>query len=310
MAAQRDTAFSLNLAPKSAGPDPVKDGSDKSFAADVIEASKTQPVIVDFWAPWCGPCKTLGPPLEKHVRAAKGKVQLVKINIDDNPAIAGQLGVRSIPAVYAFDKGRPVDGFMGAQPESQIKLFVERLAKNAPEDGGVEELLALAEESLALGDLGGAAQAYVGVLQVNPENVKAIAGLARCYLAGGDPERARDTLAMAAPDKAGAPELSSVRAALDLATQAGPAGGDARALTRRLESEPDDHEARFALANALAGQGRLEEAADHLLTIIAKERGWNEDAARLQLLKIFEAAGPASDVAKSGRRRLSAILFS
>jgi putative thioredoxin len=286
--------------------DPIKTGTDASFVADVIEASKTQPVIVDFWAPWCGPCKQLAPALEKTVRAAKGAVKLVKINIDENPAIAGQMGVRSIPAVYAFEGGRPVDGFMGAVPESQIKLFVDRLAgAGAAED--IEALLTQAQESVKLGDIGGAAQAFAGVLSMDPENTKALAGLARCYLAGGDRERAEEILAMAPPEKANDPEIAGVRAALDLGKEGG--GGDLGALRARVEANPGDHQARYELADALAAQGKLEEAVDHLLTIVEKDRAWNDEAARKQLLKVFEAAGLMSDVAKSGRRRLSALLF-
>jgi putative thioredoxin len=287
---------------------PVKDGSDQSFMTDVLEASRETPVIVDFWAPWCGPCKTLAPALEKAVRAAKGKVKLVKINIDENPGVAGQLGVRSIPAVYAFDRGRPVDGFTGAVPESQLKLFVDRLAgAGANED--VEALLAQAAESLQLGDTGGAAQSFAAVLQLDPENVKAIAGLARAYLAVGQPEEASRLLEMVPPEKAKDPEITSVRAAMELSSQA-PQAGEFDALEQKVSADPNDHEARFELANALAASGQLPEAVDHLIAIMKAERDWNDDAARKQLLKIFEAAGPASDIAKQGRRKLSALLFS
>ncbi|MDB5467865.1 MAG: thioredoxin [Phenylobacterium sp.] len=290
------------------GGDIIKDGTDASFVADVIEASKDQPVIVDFWATWCGPCRQLGPALEKAVTAAKGAVKLVKVDIDKNPAFAGQLRVQSIPAVFAFVDGRPVDGFMGALPDSQVKQFVDRLAKQgagAPGDG-LDDLLALAQESVELGDLGGAAQAYAQLLQADPANVKALGGLARVYLAGGDAERAREILEMAPPD-AKDPDLDSVRAALALADEA---PSDTAEFEARLAADPNDHEARFELAKALAGQGRFEEAADHLLTIIERDRAWNDEAARKQLLTVFEAAGPTSDVAKQGRRRLSTVLFS
>src|SRR5215475_8437963 len=203
--------------------DPVKEGSDQGFMADVIEASRQQPVVVDFWAPWCGPCRTLGPMLEKGVRAAGGKVRLVKINIDEHPGVAGQLGVRSIPAVYAFDKGRPVDGFMGAIPESQIKLFLDRLTGDTSTED-LAALLAQAAESLSLGDIGGAAQSYMSVLQVDPTNTKAIAGMARIALDGGDPEQAREILDHAPPEKANDPDIAGVRAALELAANAGDAG--------------------------------------------------------------------------------------
>jgi putative thioredoxin len=286
--------------------DIIKDATDASFVADVIEASKVQPVIVDFWATWCGPCRQLGPSLEKAVTAAKGAVKLVKIDIDKNPAFAGQLRVQSIPAVFAFIDGQPVDGFMGALPDSQVKQFVDRLAQQGGAGGGVDDLLAMAKESLDIGDLGGAAQAYAGVLQEDPANVKAIGGLARVYMAGGDAERAREVLALA-PADAKDPDIDGVRAALALAEDA---PSDTAGFERRLAADPDDHEARFDLAKALAGHGRMGEAVDHLLTIVERDRTWNDDAARKQLLTIFEAAGPSSEVARQGRRRLSTILFS
>jgi putative thioredoxin len=288
--------------------DIVKDGSDQGFMADVIEPSRQTPVSVDFWAPWCGPCKTLGPPLEKAVRATGGKVRLVKINIDENPGVAGQLGVRSIPAVYAFDQGRPIDGFMGAIPESQIKLFIDRLA-GADMTAEIEPLLEQAADSLKLGDLGGAAQGFASVLQLDPANTKAIAGMARVSLQSGDAEQARAILDMAPPEKANDPGIAGVRAALDLAASANDAG-DTTDLGLKVANNPDDLQARFELAEALSARGDLENASEHLLAIIEKNREWNEGAARAQLLKVFEAAGPMSDVTKQGRRKLSAILFS
>jgi putative thioredoxin len=286
-------------------PDLIKDGSDASFVADVIEASKTTPVIVDFWATWCGPCRQLTPALEKAVKAAKGAVKLVKIDIDKNPVFAGQLRVESIPTVYAFAGGRPVDAFMGAQPESKLKAFIDKLAGPAG-TSEIDEALALGKEALAAGDLGGAAQAYAQALQMEPQNLAAIGGLARCYLAGGDTERAGEVAAMAPADAAN-PDLDSVRAALALAASA-PA--DASAAEKRLAADPGDHAARLELAKSLAGKGKFDAAADQLLTLIAADRDWNEGAARKELLTVFEAAGPASEVAKQGRRRLSSILFS
>jgi putative thioredoxin len=288
-----------------AAADLIKDSTDASFMADVIEASRTQPVIVDFWATWCGPCKQLGPALEKAVLAAKGAVRLVKVDVDKNPRVASQLRVQSIPTVYAFVNGEPVDGFMGAVPDSQLKSFIDRLAGPAgPSD--VEQVLALAAESLQLGDIGGAAQAYAQALQLDPGNAKAIAGLARAYLQGGDIERAREIAGMA-PADAKDPELDSVRAALSLAAEA---PSETKAFEHRLAQDENDHDARLELAKALAGRGEMDQAVDQLLRIVERDRDWNDGAARAQLLKIFEAAGPSSETAKRGRRRLSSILFS
>jgi len=287
--------------------DIIKDATDASFMADVVEASRTTPVIVDFWATWCGPCKQLGPSLEKAVAGAKGAVKLVKVDIDKNPAYAGQLRVQSIPAVFAFVDGKPVDGFMGALPDSQVKDFVAKVAKLG--NGGaspIDDLLALAKESLELGDMGGAAQAYAQALQADPANVKALGGLARVYMSTGDAEHAQEIVAMA-PADAKDPDLDSVRATLALAAEAPSETGE---FERRLAANPDDHEARFELAKSLAGKHRLEQAADQLLTIIEKDRAWNDEAARKQLLTVFEAAGHSSEIARHGRRRLSAILFS
>ena len=287
--------------------DLIKDATDASFVADVIEASQLQPVIVDFWATWCGPCKQLGPALEKAVKAAKGAVKLVKIDIDKNPAYAGQLRVQSIPAVFAFVGGRPVDGFMGALPDSQVKAFVDKLAAMGGGAGGeTEQLLEMAKAALDQGDMVGAAQAYGEILREDPAHPKALGGLARIYLDGGDAVRAREILAMA-PAEAKDAELDSVRAALALAETA---PSDTAEQERRLAADPDDHEARLDLAKALAGAGKLSEAADHLLRIIERDRSWNDEAARKQLITVFEAAGPSSDLARSGRRRLSSILFS
>lgn len=288
-----------------AAADLIKDATDASFIDDVVEASKTTPVIVDFWATWCGPCRQLGPALEKAVLAAKGAVKLVKVDIDKNPAYAGQLRVQSIPAVFAFVDGRPVDGFMGALPDSQVKQFVDRLAKQ----GGaspVDELLGMAKESLELGDAGGAAQAYAQALQMDPTNVKAIGGMARVLQQAGDLDQAREVLEMAPPD-AKDPDIDAVRAALALADEA---PSETSEFEARILADADDHEARLEYAKALAASGQMHEAVDQLIESIRRDREWNDQAARKQLLTIFEAAGPMSDVAKQGRRKLSTILFS
>jgi putative thioredoxin len=289
----------------SAPTDLIKEGSDATFVADVVEASKVQPVIVDFWATWCGPCRQLTPALEKAVKAAKGAVKLVKIDIDRNPVFAGQLRVQSVPTVYAFAGGKPVDGFMGAVPDSQLKAFIDRLVGD-PGASEIDEILAMAKESLDLGDIGGAAQAYAEALQLEPENVAAIGGMARCYLLGGDIERAGEIAEMAPPGAKNA-DLESVRAALALSAAA---PSDTAEFEQRLVVDADDHEARFELAKALAGKGDFQGAVDQLLDIIARDRDWNDGAARAQLLTVFEAAGQMSDTTRQGRRRLSSILFS
>ena len=291
-------------------PDPtglVKDATDQSFRADVLEASMDTPILVDFWAPWCGPCRTLTPVIEKVVRAAQGKVKLVKINIDENPAYAGQLRVQSIPAVFAFDKGRPVDGFMGAQPESQIKAFVDRLIGSQP--AGVDELVLAGNESLSLQDIGGAAQSFAEAVSLDPGHAKAIAGLAACYVLGGDLARAREVLATVPAEAAKDVDVVRVKAKIALADETADAG-DSQELEGLVQQDPGDLAQRFELARAQLAQGRLAEATDNLLDIIARDRNWNEDAARKQLLKVFDAAGPGSEVSRNGRRRLSSILFS
>ncbi len=286
----------------------ILDGSDHSFQTDVLQESLQRPVIVDFWAPWCGPCKTLQPALEQAVAKAGGKVRLVKINIDENPHIAGQLRVQSIPAVFAFDQGRPVDGFAGALPASEVARFVERLAAGGPAAQAVADALAAAAAALEAGDVGTAIQTYAQVLQAEPENAAALAGVARCYLANGDVERARDVLASASADAQKDPAFQSAQAALELAASASETG-EVADLRARLAAAPHDHHVRFDLARALASQGDLKSASEHLLEIVAADRDWNDGAARAEALKIFEAAGPTSPVTVEGRRRLSTILF-
>ena len=288
--------------------DPVKDVSTASFMADVIEASRRVPVVVDFWAPWCGPCKQLGPVLEKVVREAKGQVRLVKVNVDENQALAAQMRIQSIPAVFAFANGQPVDGFMGALPESELRAFIQRLTRG---DGGpeIEAALEEAEASLAAKDYAQAAQIYAAVLQADRENTAAIAGLARCQIESGDLEGARATLALVPPAKAGDPGIASIRAALELAEHPVDLGEIDR-LSRAVEADPGNHQARLDLAMALNAAGRREEAVEQLVASIKRERDWNDGAARKQLIKLFEAWGPKDPLTLSGRRQLSAVLFS
>ena len=297
----------MSFADPTALPDDlIKDGSDAAFMVDVVEASKSQPVLVDFWAPWCGPCRTLTPMIEKAVRASGGAVKLVKIDIDKDPAYAGQLQVQSIPTVYAFVNGQPVDRFQGALPESQIKAFIDRLTGGESANADIDEMMSMGEESLSLNDLGGAAQAFAQVLTLDPAHERAIAGMARVYLADGDVDQARQTIAMVPQDSRDA-TVQSVRAQLALQSSA-PAGAGAE-LEARVAADPADHQARYDLSLAQAASGDLKGAVDSLLAIVAAEREWNEQAARKQLLVVFEAAGATSEIARDGRRRLSSILF-
>jgi len=289
--------------------DKVKDVTTASFRADVLEASKKQPVLVDFWAPWCGPCKQLAPVLEKAVGDSKGKVALVKMNIDDHPQIAGQLGIQSIPAVIAFDRGQPVDGFMGALPESQVRGFIERLV--GPLTASADALIAEAEAATAAGDAAGASALYAQVLTEDESNLKAITGLAKLHIEAGELEQARGVLTLApppAPGKSVDPVIAAAQAALQVAEQAGSVG-DSTALAKRLAENPDDHQARLELAVALNAKGDRAGAADRLLEIIKRERRWNDDAARKQLLQFFEAWGLMDPVTVGARRKLSSIWF-
>jgi len=293
----------------------IRDGSDATFVADVIEASMQVPVVVDFWATWCGPCRQLGPLLEKAVTAAKGKVRLVKIDIDSNPAIAGQLGVQSIPAVYAFAGGRPVDGFMGALPESQIKAFLDKLIRLAggsaqPGDDPVAAALEQAQELSAAGDDAAACRLYEQIVQHDPASAEAAAGLLGCLLRLGQAEKAGKLLAALPEEVRGDPLLAPAAAALKLAEEAADVLPKLGALKARVQAAADDHAARFGLARGLFATGEAEAAVEHLLEILRRDRTWNEDAARLTLLRFFEALGPRHPVVAAGRRKLSALLFS
>ncbi|WP_035704890.1 thioredoxin family protein [Niveispirillum irakense] len=299
-----------NAGPKPTAADLIKDGSDAGFMADVIEASREVPIIVDFWATWCGPCKTLGPILEKAVLAAKGAVKLVKIDTDENPAVAGQLRVQSIPTVYAFFQGRPVDGFQGALPESQIKSFIERLVKLSGGEGAIDIAAILAEAKALLdeGDLHGAADIYNNILAEEPENAAAYAGLIRCLMAVGQHEGVTEMLENAPASMAKSPELAAIRTQLELARQAEEAG-PLTELKAAVDADPANHQARYDYALALYAAGRNEEAVDSLLEIVRRDREWNERAARTQLLKLFEAFGHTDKLTVSGRRKLSSLLF-
>jgi putative thioredoxin len=284
----------------------IKDATTASFSADVITESARQPVLVDFWAPWCEPCKQLAPILEKTVKAAGGKVKLVKMNIDEHPEIPGRLGVRSIPAVIAFQRGQPVDGFMGALPEREVKGFIERLAGPIEDDA---DRLAEAESLAAAGDGEGAAELYAAILAEKPGDPAAVAGLAKFFIAAGEIESAKKVLASVAAGGERDTAIIAAKAALDLAEQAA-AVGDSSELEQRIAANPEDHQARFDFAILLNAQNRREEAAAELLTIIKRDRAWNDDGARKQLLQFFDAWGPMDPATVSARKKLSTLLFS
>jgi putative thioredoxin len=291
-----------------AGPDGlIKDTTTQAFVKDVIEESRRQPVLVDFWAPWCGPCKQLTPVLEKAVRSAKGKVKLVKMNIDEHPSIPGQMGIQSIPAVIAFVNGQPADGFLGALPESQVLAFLERLTKDRI-GGEEQDLLKLADAALVDGNAAEAAELYAGLLAQDSTNVHALAGLARCYVETGALEQAKQTLALVPESKRNDAAVAAARAALEVAEQAA-ALGPLVELEQKVAVNPADHQARYDLALALNAKGRRQETVDHLIEIVRRDRKWNDDGARKQLVQLFEAWGPTDEATVYGRRKLSSILF-
>ncbi|MGZ9724030.1 thioredoxin [Rhizobium miluonense] len=310
---QMSASASFGAAPAASGASPIKDTTTANFPKDVIEESRKQPVLVDFWAPWCGPCKQLTPVLEKVVTEAQGRVKLVKMNIDDHPSIAGQLGIQSIPAVIAFVNGRPADGFMGAVPESQVRQFIDRLGGPAGgADDQAAEIAAVLEEAsglLAAGDINGAAELFGAVLQADPENAKALAGMAECMIAAGQSQRAREALADLPETLANDAGIQAVVKKLDQIDEARKLG-DPVAIEHELTANPDNHEQRIKLAKIRNVEGKREEAADHLLTVMRKDRSFDDDGARRQLLEFFEVWGPKDPATIAARRKLSSILFS
>jgi putative thioredoxin len=286
----------------------TKNSTDQTFIADVVEASNTQPVLVDFWAPWCGPCRTLSPIIERAVEARKGAVKLVKVNMDENPGYAGQLGVRSLPTIIAFDKGRPVDGFMGALPESQVNQFLDKLVSGTDNAQVIAEALAQADAASKSGDIAMAAEIYAAILQEDPENVTALAGLARCYLSSGDKARALATLDLVPEKKKNDTAVKGVRMAIEMMQDA-PAPDEFDALLTAVSANPKDHDQRFELAEKYAAAGRFQDAADHLLIILSASMVWQEGKAKQKLLQVFEAAGTTDPVTIDGRKRLASLMF-
>ncbi|MDA4845463.1 thioredoxin [Hoeflea poritis] len=286
----------------------IKDTTTAAFTTDVIAESNNQPVLVDFWAPWCGPCKQLGPIIEKVVTEQGGRVKLVKLNIDDHPAIPGQMGIQSIPAVVAFSGGKPVDAFMGAVPESQIKQFIDKLVKEngAPD---IDAFLAEGRAALDSGDVNLAAQIFGSILQEQPDNAKAMAGMAECMLAAGQADRAKELINGLDEEQKKVPEVASLLARFALEEEISSLG-DPEQLKARLDANPDDHEARFDMAKILNVQGAREEAAEQLLHIMKADRQWQDDGARKQLLTFFEAWGPTDPATLAARRKLSSLMFS
>ena len=301
----------LNLGAAPAADDLIKDSTEATFMADVVEASQTVPVVVDFWAPWCGPCKTLGPQLEDAVRGAKGAVKMVKVNVDEAQMIAGQLQIQSIPTVYAFYKGQPIDGFQGAVPPSEIKAFIDRVVKAAGGEApgeGLAEAVAAAEEMLAEGAAADAAQTFAAVLGEDANNAAAYGGMVRAHIAMGEFDQAEAILNGAPAEISKSPELEAAFAQLELARQAEKAG-PLDELKAAVSANPDDHQSRFDLAQALHASGDVETAVDELLELFRRDREWNEGAAKAQLFTIFEALKPNDPIMLNGRRKLSSMIF-